>query len=94
MEKAETNAEQMKLQISNLLQIIDEKENTIFQLQSDLPIKYKAEIKKNDLAKMKLEQHKNYAILNEMVIKGQVPTNIQWQQITSIIIDVYPGFNK
>lgn len=94
LEKAETNAEQMKLQISNLLQIIDEKENTIFQLQSDLPIKYKAEIKKNDLAKMKLEQHKNYAILNEMVIKGQVPTNIQWQQITSIIIDVYPGFNK
>ena len=93
LEQVEANAEQMRKQIVNLQQIIEEKENVIFQLQSNLPIKYQSELKKNDLAKVKLRQHKNYTIFYELVAKGQTPTSIQWQQIADILTDVFPSFN-
>lgn len=93
LKQVEANAEQMKKQIANLQQIIEEKETVIFQLQSNLPIKYQSELKKNDLAKAKLSQHKNYAIFNELVTKGQTPTSVQWQQIADIVVDVFPSFN-
>ncbi|MBO5156332.1 MAG: hypothetical protein J6C05_04275 [Prevotella sp.] len=93
LKQVEANAEQMKKQIAKLQQIIEEKETEIFQLQSNLPIKYQSELKKNDLAKVKLSQHKNYAIFNELVTKGQTPTSVQWQQIADIVVDVFPSFN-
>lgn len=93
LEQSEANAEQMKRQILNLQQIIEEKEDVIFQLQSALPIKYQSDLKKNDLAKVKLNQHKNYAMFNELAAKGQTPTDIQWQQIMTIVADVFPGFS-
>ncbi|MBQ7419551.1 MAG: hypothetical protein IJV17_02285 [Prevotella sp.] len=72
-------------------QLIAEKEQQIEAQKKDIAQYRKTKI--GDDTEKRLQESKEYHDLMKLAVKGQVPTNKEWQMIDMLIIDHFPEFN-
>ena len=70
-------------------QLIADKEKQI-EIQKKELGKYR---KATSNAEKDLQKSENYQYLMKLAVKGQIPTDGEWQQIYMLIIEYFPGFN-